>query len=213
MRRCIDCDTSLEGAQWRVKRCGPCKKVFLKAYQVAYHKATYVAAPVRFRTCEDCPSDISHLGPQAQICKPCRRKRLTAAQKAAYARDPTKTNEANRRWWHANREKCREDNRKWREANREQIRAKLLAAKYGLSTADYDAMYQAQRGRCACCGDEKPSRTRNGLVVDHCHDSGVVRSLLCATCNKLEGFLRINPRQYEAVIEYHRRFARLRLVK
>ncbi|WP_368857867.1 endonuclease domain-containing protein [Streptomyces sp. DH12] len=39
------------------------------------------------------------------------------------------------------------------------------------------------RQRCAACGHRWPG----DLVVDHCHQAGLVRRLLCAVCNTAEG--------------------------
>jgi hypothetical protein len=63
--------------------------------------------------------------------------------------------------------------------------------KYGLSAAEWDAMYQEQGGVCAICL-KAPGTGR--LCVDHCHVKGwkkmpperrklYVRQLLCWTCN------------------------------
>ncbi|MVU76009.1 hypothetical protein GPX89_01975 [Nocardia sp. ET3-3] len=41
-----------------------------------------------------------------------------------------------------------------------------------------------QSGRCAICGD---SPTRRGLVRDHDHRTGLIRGLLCYSCNTTEG--------------------------
>jgi len=52
-----------------------------------------------------------------------------------------------------------------------------LMRRYGITAADADAMYEAQGGMCAICGE------RPAAHVDHDHSTGVVRSLLCFTCN------------------------------
>jgi hypothetical protein len=53
-----------------------------------------------------------------------------------------------------------------------------LCAKYGMTPADWQAMYDAQRGLCAVC-----HTTRSLLSVDHDHLSGKPRGLLCFQCN------------------------------
>lgn len=39
-----------------------------------------------------------------------------------------------------------------------------------------------QAGRCAWCGE------KTALIVDHCHRTGLVRGMLCRSCNNGEGF-------------------------
>ncbi len=58
-------------------------------------------------------------------------------------------------------------------------RRKHLRGAYGLTIEQYDEMLEAQGGVCAICG-ECPDE---GLAVDHCHDTGRVRGLLCRNCN------------------------------
>lgn len=65
-----------------------------------------------------------------------------------------------------------------------------LRRAYGLSVADYDAMVAQQGGLCAICN--RPERvTRSGkqirLAVDHDHETGKVRGLLCMHCNQAIG--------------------------
>ena len=56
---------------------------------------------------------------------------------------------------------------------------------YGLTTDEYDALYEAQDGKCAICGASSGWKANGGqLVIDHCHESGEVRGLLCPPCNR-----------------------------
>lgn len=55
-----------------------------------------------------------------------------------------------------------------------------LRRNYGITLEQYKAMLAEQDGRCAVCRAEPGERT---LDVDHCHDTGVVRGLLCGSCN------------------------------
>lgn len=62
-------------------------------------------------------------------------------------------------------------------------RSYALLRRYNINFTQYEEMYQAQHGRCALCRVKKPSGTRYGLVVDHDHETGTVRGLLCQGCN------------------------------
>lgn len=78
-----------------------------------------------------------------------------------------------------------------------------LTKTYGLSLDEWEAMADVQEGRCDIC-QLVPDR---GLVVDHCHDTGRVRSLLCNHCNTALGFARENPdvlRRMADYVERHR---------
>jgi len=51
---------------------------------------------------------------------------------------------------------------------------------FGLTPEQYDAILAAQGGVCAICGQRPVSKR---LAVDHSHDTGDVRGLLCSKCN------------------------------
>lgn len=66
-----------------------------------------------------------------------------------------------------------------------------LARNFGITPDDYQRLLAAQEGRCAICRT-KP-RTRR-LAVDHNHQTGEVRGLLCTRCNhKVLGAANENP--------------------
>lgn len=68
---------------------------------------------------------------------------------------------------------------------REYAWKKKLADEFGLTPEDYWEMFDRQDGRCAICRRE-PDWKR--LAVDHDHDTGRVRGLLCHQCNCGLGF-------------------------
>ena len=70
----------------------------------------------------------------------------------------------------------------------EENRAKYLRATFGLTQSDYEAMLTVQDGVCAIC--RRPGeQSYKGLHIDHDHESGRVRGLLCHRCNMALGLL------------------------
>jgi hypothetical protein len=67
-----------------------------------------------------------------------------------------------------------------------------LRSAYGITLDDYEAMSERQGGVCAICGQPERAMHKNGayrrLAVDHCHETGVVRGLLCSRCNPMIGY-------------------------
>jgi len=89
------------------------------------------------------------------------------------------------------------------------LRESSLKAKYGITRDQYDAMLQEQDNSCAICGsspDSQPTYGKTGkrfeLHVDHCHDTGRVRGLLCNSCNSGLGRFKDDPVRLFNAIEY-----------
>ena len=80
-----------------------------------------------------------------------------------------------------------------------------LKRRYGLSLSDYNEMLKEQNGVCWIC--KRPETMRQGgrlkpLAVDHCHESGVVRGLLCNRCNRVVGFVEEDISILQSSIDY-----------
>jgi hypothetical protein len=88
---------------------------------------------------------------------------------------------------------------KQRQDNPDFFRNRNLKFSHRITLAERHAMFEAQDGCCAIC------RTPEGegrLHVDHHHESGRIRALLCHGCNKGIGFLKENPAVIRAAADY-----------
>lgn len=89
---------------------------------------------------------------------------------------------------------------KWRKASRKysstDMRRNKTLKKYGLTKDGYNLMYTEQDGCCKIC------KTNINLCVDHNHDTGKVRGLLCNKCNVGLGCFIDDIELLEKAIEY-----------
>ncbi len=65
-------------------------------------------------------------------------------------------------------------------------RSVKLKHRYGITMTQYDELLAKQGGTCACCS-MPPMKRR--LDVDHDHDTGAIRGLLCTDCNTAIGLI------------------------
>jgi hypothetical protein len=73
---------------------------------------------------------------------------------------------------------------------------RVMCWKFGLRPGEYAKMLALQGGLCAICHlipDEVQNTAGRRLAVDHCHQSGRIRGLLCDRCNRGIGQLHENP--------------------
>lgn len=80
---------------------------------------------------------------------------------------------------------CRSNNPKLRAYTSKRYEAQLKC-NYGITLDDYDKLCLDQNNVCAIC--EQP-QLHQRLSVDHCHNTGKVRGLLCQSCNLTLGIL------------------------
>lgn len=90
----------------------------------------------------------------------------------------------------------------YREANKEAVAAykKSYRRLYRYSVTDdqYNEMLEEQKGCCAICGTSLSSKTH----IDHNHKTGVVRGLLCSSCNTSLGGFKDSIEVLSKAIEY-----------
>jgi len=88
-------------------------------------------------------------------------------------------------------------------ATRKAIQArKTKLAKYGLTPEDYELLLEAQGGVCAICGTSDNRSGSVNLDVDHDHDTGAVRGLLCHHDNAALGMVGDDVGRLRAMIAY-----------
>lgn len=72
---------------------------------------------------------------------------------------------------------------------------------YGVTVEQYREMLARQGGVCAVCQRE-PDDAARSLCVDHDHETGAVRGLLCRPCNAAIGLLEEDPDRLRAALAY-----------
>jgi hypothetical protein len=78
---------------------------------------------------------------------------------------------------------------------------RILQRDYGITIDQFNELLEYQNGECAICSADI-TKERRGLNVDHCHTTGIVRGLLCPTCNMGLGQLGDNLASLEKAVAY-----------
>jgi hypothetical protein len=80
-------------------------------------------------------------------------------------------------------------------------KAEKLQLRYGLTFEQWEQMRENESFSCMICGINEDEMSKK-LDVDHCHNSGKVRGLLCNPCNNMLGHARDNVDILEAAVKY-----------
>lgn len=173
---CLECFAEFKCKNWSKTFCDPCRKIFSKAYNEAYHKK--LPTPVLTYPCSGCgkPFVVARGG---RRCKPCAKERNNNFRKV-WVKVPE-----NR----AVRLKRTSENRYSREHS--------LRTKYNMTLEEYDQMCLERENKCDIC-----SKVEQSLSVDHCHQTNEVRGLLCRSCNRAMGQLGDNADSIRLVYNY-----------
>ena len=84
---------------------------------------------------------------------------------------------------------------------KERRREQKLKWNFGLTLEQYNALLNNQNHKCAICGIPQVNLNRN-FDVDHDHETGKVRALLCHNCNVAIGLMKENINIMENAIDY-----------
>lgn len=147
------------------------------------------------------------------------------------AEHPERSREHARNWYHKHKHELKfklqrkattEKNREARNAygrsyhskNRE-LRKTYKWKRYGVTMDDFHRMLAEQDSRCAICRRPETIKRKDGvphgLAIDHDHETGVVRGLLCRSCNTALGLVRDSPKILMTMIAYLTRSAKGRV--
>lgn len=149
-----------------------------------------------------------------KVCSKCkRRKHRSKFPKRKQSKDGLLGrcyvcyNKEKAEWRERHPERNRINKQRWRDADPERLRDINLRNKYGIGLEDYNRLLVQQGGVCAIC--ERPERVKHGktkkvapLAVDHCHDTGRVRGLLCFSCNVALGKFGDSEKMLKKALDY-----------
>jgi len=113
-----------------------------------------------------------------------------------------------------NRIKAMERTILWQKNNPEKKRLHAartrIKTKYGMSEKDFLVAHTERNGCCDICKKQCPAGPSHvlgikcGLEIDHCHETGSFRGMLCRSCNLGIGNLNDNPDRVAAALKYLR---------
>jgi len=96
----------------------------------------------------------------------------------------------------------------WNKQSRQEKRSRALRSRYGISLEDLNQMLEDRDYRCDICNVHKPirlnskSQQKRQLYIDHNHDTGEVRGLLCPRCNNFISYLENTPSLFYKGLNY-----------
>lgn len=155
-------------------------------------------------------------------------KAIEAVRRAEYTSRPEYKSEQAKRmksWKSENKDAVKAYQKQWREANAEAVqgyqkaynqeyrerdevqaatRKRHLKKHYGLTPECFNKMWAEQSGKCLICEiDMAPrGREKHAACIDHNHETGEIRGLLCRGCNHGIGSLGDSPKVLQSAIEY-----------
>lgn len=124
--------------------------------------------------------------PRIPVCHPDRKHAGNGLCKQCYDREYSR----------ANRQRLNAKAYKWAKTHPERIKVVKRRYLYGIEPEEVQAISNAQDGLCKIC------RKAPGTNLDHNHETGQVRGLLCGDCNRALGLFRDDIQRLEGAIFY-----------
>lgn len=175
-------------AQVRVCRC--CQET--KSLEMFFKQGIYIAT-----VCSACVASLPEVPASKKRCSRC----LEIKELGAFNFVKGKP--------HSYCRACQRQYRNGRHSSPKR-RDENLRRNYGITSSEYDVMLSQQGGVCAACLQPETAidpytRQTKKLAVDHCHETGQIRELLCETCNKILGYIEKEPQRVGLLLEYLKR--------
>jgi hypothetical protein len=111
-----------------------------------------------------------------------------------------------RSWSSRNKDKIKNHNS---QDSRKRAGRKTVCARYGITVEQFEELKRRQGGVCAICGQPETLVRQGGLcelTIDHDHETGQIRGLLCNNCNRAIGLLKDNTQVLRSAAAYLERF-------
>jgi Autographiviridae endonuclease VII len=120
--------------------------------------------------------------------------------------DPIKAREYRKQYYEKNRERHAASTKRWYLANPDKKRLSSWREKdIRMTLKQFNQMLESQNHQCRICG--RPDKGyKKKLAVDHDHETGLVRGLLCGACNTAIGLLKDDWILFETAANYLRSF-------
>jgi hypothetical protein len=98
------------------------------------------------------------------------------------------------------------DDPEYRQKAAVRARNYYIRVHYNLSEEDFQQAWDKQDGKCKIC--ERPFEGTKKPHIDHDHETGAFRGLLCGRCNAALGLLREDVKIFRSAIKYLLTWAR-----
>jgi hypothetical protein len=145
-------------------------------------------------------------------CSDCRKKKTNEWRKShperakeigrnSRRRNPEKSRARARAWYASNKGKALASMALRRKNNPDAIRNEKLRSNFGITLDQYNTISAEQNHACAICGTPQSEQLKK-MAVDHDHETGRIRSLLCHNCNVGLGNFKDSPEILTKAIRY-----------
>lgn len=145
-----------------------------------------------------CKRQLGGLRSECKLCRSIYDKAIRKGdldykvRKAAY----------NKQWKKDNPEKVKLLQERYNKRNPFANRAAIIKNKFNMSSEDYENMLLDQKGSCKICKRQSNNKSQKHFHIDHCHETGKIRGLLCNKCNMGLGMFNDNIELLKIAIDY-----------
>jgi len=149
-----------------------------------------------------------------QETKEITKEKRKLAAKEYHSKNKKQRNQKNKENYLLKKEEYHTRTRKYRSLNKEKLNKRQrdnltpekrkvfkVKSKYGITIEEYNKMFNTQKGCCFICKIHQ-TNLKKKLFIDHNHETGKVRGLLCGHCNSAIGFAKENIDILNNIINY-----------